>query len=109
MTVSAEKQRLAEEVANMLAVSVDIDTSASKTYVDIPVVAETLLAKIVHIQLLNVKRVTSLDLKSLNLPSLYLKYCSCIFGLSSTHLDVHQLEIDTNFYTEMWVPDLERI
>lgn len=45
MTVAAEKQRVAEEVANMLAVSVDINTSASKTYVDIPVVTITLSAK----------------------------------------------------------------
>lgn len=72
MTVSAEKQRLAEEVANMLAVSVDIDTSASKTYVDIPVVAETLLAKIVHIQLLNVKRVASLDITIFEILLMYI-------------------------------------
>ncbi len=45
MTVAAEKQRVAEEVANMLAVSVDIDTSASKAYVDILAVTKMLFVR----------------------------------------------------------------
>lgn len=32
VTVAAEKQRVAEEVANMLAVSIEVDTNFTQTY-----------------------------------------------------------------------------
>jgi hypothetical protein len=54
---------VAKEVANMLAVSIDINTSDSKMYVDIPAVSKTLFAKTFSICRPNIKCVVLIVLQ----------------------------------------------
>jgi len=73
MTVAAEKQRMAEEVASKLGVSVDINTSASKTYV----MFTPWLIRYFHLP--NIKYVTSLDITIFEILETLLMYIWDVF------------------------------